>query len=484
MRPFVEPFDRLREALRWFVAVPELRLLHITTSEDLRLAVLTEVQAAQARPECVSPCLILEAPVDTDDLGWATRADELEDDFGVLTEEAAAQQPPLRISPLPPRRGEPTDAISFAARARAAVDSLPPPLDGLIVVLAPLLMAQPARWLTDVRLLIGSAELQRVRWVLVEMEPSVTSVLTHELGARAEAVDVRVDGAQSRATLTAMIAGMKSAPPGADAHRSAGMAGPRQPPPPRVRTASDAAVAQQALTAAGVPAAFGDQAVMQQLRVATLEAALAFQSGRPADAVRSQVQARDICVQAGLTKESLVMELVLASYLLQAGSPDQCVQVLDRVIPNAEAAGVPELVAQAHMARGGALLSQRRGLDAAEAYGKAGRAAEPLESPLLAIEAYRMMGQLLLQANQEQQAAAAFQHALQLASKASPHERARSSAPIAARDLAAVYRKFNMFAQASTLEAQATQWESEASPADGNGADGSATSGSTSAGPR
>jgi hypothetical protein len=465
MKAYLEPLDRLKESVRWFVAVRELRLLHVHTSQDFWLASLEKIQAAQLSPHNRSPFVFIGTPVEAGDPGWLARIGEFEENFAALQADAAKADPPVPLPSLRFRSGN-TALEQFAARLRAAAEGMPSPYKGLIVVLAPTVVADPGTWLRDLRLLMNSPALGNVRWILQESGDGPGSALATELGPFAERAQVFVEDKRSQATLAAMVAGMKTAPMGADSQRLAGMAGPRVAPPPRANHRPPDPEAQKAaLLAAGVNPALGDVALMHQLRIAVLDAALAFREGRLNDAAQSQTRARDICAAAGLVKESSLMELVLGAYVLQAGAPDYALQIFEAGIQRAEQAGTPLPQVQGHLARGGTLLSVQRPWQAAQAYARAGELAEQHQLGVFAIESYRMVGHILLQQKQEQQAAAAWLRAVNVATEIPNQDRAGSSALVTARELAGIYRRAGVIPQAVALEEQAQHWELEAAVA-------------------
>jgi hypothetical protein len=112
------------------------------------------------------------------------------------------------------------------------------------------------------------------------------------------------------------------------------------------------------------------------------------------------------------------------------------------------------------MASGGVLLAQGRPHDAAAAYTKGGQVAEAAKARPIAIECFRMVGQILASLGNEVEAGTALHRALGIAKDGEPLDRATSSAPVAARDLAAIYRKGGLTTQAESLEAEAAKWQS------------------------
>ncbi|MFY1831922.1 hypothetical protein ACN47A_38760, partial [Myxococcus fulvus] len=79
--------------------------------------------------------------------------------------------------------------------------------------------------------------------------------------------------------------------------------------------------------------------------------------------------------------------------------------------------------------------------------------------PLLAIEAWRLAGQIALQSAAEPQAVSCFKQAITLAQGSEPQQAQLSSAPEAARQLASLCRLRGLEAQAVSLFEQADQME-------------------------
>jgi tetratricopeptide (TPR) repeat protein len=459
MKPYVDAIDRLREALRWFVAAPELRLLHVVTSTPLRAAALQEISDAQTSEHNRAPFIVLESPFQEPEPGWSLHVDELDEELEALREAALAADPPVAMGKLP-ARGEPRgDSLrAFATRVQDAL-GVQPDGGGLVIVLAPAQLLQPDAWAHAVASLALAAPLARVRWVAVEA--SARDVSFAVLGNQVERVEARPSAEPGQALLPTWLAGMKSAPDGAEGHRLAGMAGPSVAPPPRrgKRGPEPSEVAaQQKQLGLGMQL---DAKRMQQLRILVLSAAEAFQRSQHGETVRQQREACDLAAALGLHKEAVVLELSLGAYLLQAEAHQQALDVFEQAITRARQAASPELEVQGHMAKAGAWMLLQRPFEAADAYTAGGKLGENLESPALAIECFRMVGQLLLAQKREQEAASAWQRALELGQRAKPEQRAASSASVAARDLAEMYRRWGMSAQADALLAQADGWDVE-----------------------
>jgi tetratricopeptide (TPR) repeat protein len=248
------------------------------------------------------------------------------------------------------------------------------------------------------------------------------------------------------------------------------MAGPREAPPPRIGRPPPLTVEQQTRVMADLdlPAAYAQPDVMQRIRLAVMQAAEAMGDGRPADAVRLQREGRDLALAARLVREPVLFEIMMGAYALQGGAPDHALGAFDAAARRAEERQLPELGAQALLAKGGAFLALKNPQQAAVAYAEAGRVAGP-KAPALAIEGYRMSGTLLASLRHEQQAIAVWQRALEIADGIPPKDRQGTTAPEVARALAAVCRKHGLRAQADALETQAADLEAPPEPPAGGG---------------
>jgi hypothetical protein len=466
MESIAQPLRRLVESVQWFAVAREIRLLHVTTTPALRLAVLEHVAAGEHHPDNRSPFFVLESPTDRSDDGWADRAEELRADYAELRATLAQAGEAIQLpEPWAPHPGS-SPLVAFGAELGEALRRLPAPLDGLMLVLAPVWVHDPPRFADGVRALLSVAGLERVRLVVVEGDGATCARLADSLGPQAERVDARIDEQTARADMAELLAAMAAAPAGASGAQLTGAAGPAVAPPPRPRAPPPLSPAEREQHAVelGVPPALLDPAVPQAIRVKVLTAAQALREGDAPRAVATQREARDLCLGAGLVREATVMELVLGGFVLQAGQPAQALEVFQEARRRAEAAGLPALAAQAQLSTGSVLLALKREDEAALAYARAGRMGTKLDSPALAVEAFRLCGQLRAAAGWPRQAALAWNRALEVAGEGSPEEQRASSAPEVARQLAALCREYDLDPQADGLEAQADALEAAEAP--------------------
>ncbi|MCG5055326.1 MAG: hypothetical protein KA712_20370 [Myxococcales bacterium] len=435
------PMARVREAAIAFANDARVRLTVVESDEALRPAVLTQFCRVEsvARPPAVMLCL--ETPFEADDANWPMRGEELLEEWktasGALVE---AGQPPL--SDLP--GGETPSIVAFSKRlqamAAAAKGRLSP-----VVLLAPLRVAPGAQErLIEVHSLVSAAALEAVRWVVVTPGPSGLAPVVAAERARgpfaAELVNARVDSAAGRKDLAALVAGMKSAPAGATPMQMSGFAGPSVAPPRRVRDPAPMLPEQRTEATLGVPPGLTDTGGMHEMRVALLEAAVAAGDGRFADAVIAQRAARDVAVRLGLVKEAAQMELLLGSYVLSGGEARRALELFTQTAGRAEAAGWGTVACQAGMARGSALAmlaaqpelapdaARLKRTEAGVAYLDAGRTGARLKAPAVAIEAYRLGGDMLAALGEQTRAVEAWTKAIEVAEAAPPADVAGSSA--------------------------------------------------------
>ncbi|RKH63768.1 hypothetical protein D7V93_08305 [Corallococcus llansteffanensis] len=467
--------------MQWFTVARELRLLHVTTSPSLRLAALEHIAAAEHHGDNHAPFFVLETPQTEDDDGWTGRSEEVRADWEELRTLLAMDNPGIVLSGMGAALRGQVALARFGVDVSEALRRLKQPLEGLVLVLAPVWVRESRQWAQDIQLLLARPELARVRWIVVEADGPHLAPLVQSLGTQADSVDVRVNDTAVAKNMTQILAAMATVPTVATGFQAVGAAGPRVAPPPRHndrqpvdRSAQkgplppdpspapmgDAASSRGNIgggsgkepLSMGVPTALMDKDFQKALRLKVFGAAHALREGRTTDAVREQTEARDLCVAAGLIREACTLDVALGGYVMQAGQPQRALQLFREAGTHATNHGLPDVAVQAQLAQGATLLTLQRTDDAAIAYAEAGRLGLEGASPVLAIEGFRMAGQLLAANGRLQEATFAWRRALETAEKASPEEKRSSTAPEAARQLAALCRKHGLKAQAESLE--------------------------------
>src|SRR5581483_10191630 len=134
----------------------------------------------------------------------------------------------------------------------------------------------------------------------------------------------------------------------------------------------------------------------------------------------------------------------------------------------ARARGLGELAAQTELALGMIEVVARAPERAAAHYAAAGRLAEEAKVDVLAIEAWRMAGQLALEMGSrlEMPAIDCWKRALAIAGALDPKMAQATSAAEIARALAGVYRRRGLPAQARAMDQRSVELEDGPAPAD------------------
>ena len=473
MNAITDPLERVVETMQWFMTATEIQVVHIVTSESVRIAVLEHIAAMEHFSTNTKPFIILEAPVERADDGWETRTEELRDDIDDLCARLIKANEGIDVHVMPDKPIADTSFGAFALTLNAAIECLTSPLDGLVIVLSPLWVRDSARWMEDVTALIEYADFRTlVRWVIVDIEKPVCAVIAEKLGELAMSVDARIQTAAMRNDLSTMVAAVESAPDGAMGMRMGGFAGPDDTPPPRKGKPKPLTPEQAEKVGAeyGIPAANLLVKPMQEIRTHMLRAGEAMMRGDSGSAVAKTREARAIARTHKLHKEAIMMTLMMGAYALQGRAPDTAAALFREAKADAERRGHADLAVQAQMALAAGLFAANKTREAALEYAEAGQLAAASDQRVLAIEAYRTSGQLLVTLGDRMHAAQAFCRACQISGEGEPEEWRNSSAPEAARALADLFVKHEQFDSAALMLRLAiemeTMGESEANRAE------------------
>ncbi|MBX3276144.1 MAG: hypothetical protein KF729_38180, partial [Sandaracinaceae bacterium] len=201
---------------------------------------------------------------------------------------------------------------------------------------------------------------------------------------------------------------------------------------------------------------------LRLLRAEVLRGALALRRGDPIAAARCQGRAASAANGAGLEREATLMEMVMASYLVAAEQRPLARERYQACADRALARGWYDLAAQSLMAIGSLHLVDRDRSAASVAYGRAGRAARDGGEKSLAIEGFRMAGQCAAEDGNQDVAARLFTEALAIAQPMGDAAAGRTSAPVAARQLADHFERLGARPQAASLREQATRMDAAA----------------------
>ncbi|MFO7562939.1 MAG: hypothetical protein R6X02_09885 [Enhygromyxa sp.] len=451
MQSISDPLNLLHEDGAWFARAHELRLWVVRCDENLRKPVLTLLPKLEFHHDNDRAWPVLIDAHTSQDDGWQLRANNLAADWSRRVEafaEAGVTQVPVEA------QHGPTGLEAFHGTLAQIGRVVAPPLSGLVVVLAPTIVESGAPLEAELYALLTNASVADCRFVLilgVEVEPP--RALIEALGPAACLVTTcEVDDAQRARDFAAMLA--SSAP------AQFGMAGPEGVVPPR--RVDDppplpVEVRDAALRAKGIDPAMIDGA--PEIRAKVLGAAIALEQGRGDEAIRLQSEACERCMSLGLFELAVITRVGLAAYLSGLGQRPAAKQQVRAAIELAQRCELHRCASQAQLSLGLLHALDREYESALGAYSESARSAEAGAEPTLAIEGWRMAGQLSLQLGDDQTGANAFNQALRVAAASSAELVAASSASEAARSLAAVYERHGMRAQAISLYEQADAME-------------------------
>lgn len=385
------PAKSSRETVRQAAAELEHQVLVLRAGESSRRGVIEQVSASIESGGAGAGCIVLEAPFGTDDHGWDTRTTELLDACDESGMLSAAAE-------VLTRKRESRGSLQerFADALAYVLDSSDEAAHPLIVF-APLWVEDHQKWAKGLSTLSSKKELESGRFVVVTVDDESVETLREELDEKAIFVDARPESEVRR------------------------------------------------------EAAESDSQDIQHL---VASAAEAVQRNDSDQAVFLQRKARDLCLKLGLVAETVLMELVLAAYLIRGRSLAITLAVYRGARRHAEDEGLNELAVQAQIASGAALDGDGRYADAAAAYEEAGELAEERGLTLTAIDAYVRCGKAHLADDDEKRAAESWSRGIAVARKAPIDEVQLSNAYEAATTLAGLCRRRGQRKLADSLREQ------------------------------
>lgn len=459
MDSMARPLRVLHDDASWFARARQVRLLHVRTDAAMRKSALQVLAAMEAHADNRSAYVVLEDPWRRSDGGWEARSERMAEQWEGRRRMSA--EVGIELGSLSGQRPASTDPLAgFGGWLNLIRQAVCAPLDGVVIVLAPVRVDDGAAFERELGELVRQPELSSVRWIVLELGEVPLEALRAELGAKAlHSECVRDDGAFAN-DLSVLVRSMDPAMPGP---MRAGAAWPKGVVPPRRRGAPEPTEAQREeveleLASAGASAALvGEAGARMQQHM--LAAALQMKLGHGDAAIREQAEACRIADEANASRELILAWMVLAGYELALGREDEAERLYTGVVARAEAEGCHLERAQAGLAL--ALLLARRGQhpEAATQYAESAEAALKADAVALAIECWRLAGHMAAQAKLEDRATECWQRAIELAEGSEPDVAKASSAPRAARQLAERLRARGLSAQANALEEQANRLE-------------------------
>lgn len=475
MESFARPIRQYLDDLSWFVRAREIRVLHVRTSADMRATALRLAAAQELHPENPSPWVVLEDPFTADSDGWPARAERLRIQHEERRKRMAEEGEEL--PDLPPRPAATDPLADFGVQLAQLLAAKATWHDGIVIVLSPTRIEDARAACDAVRALLTTKRLHTVRWVLIDSDAGALEPVAAHAGNLAMRSALLIDDAEAQRDLAHLLDAAERAPADISGPARVGAAWPPgvSPPERRNRPSADPEAIDAILHKEGIDLPLAG-ARGGELSRAVLRGAQALRGGQALKAVLHQAKARDLCIEAGLSREATLMELVLGAYLVAAADPGLAAQTYQIASNRAEQANLPNLGAEAQIALGALHLRMDERAEAAAAYSRAAALAQKANSAILMIEALRLAGQAHLELNHEEDAIRLWTAAIEQARKAlsgaapqgsagvpgavdiaepSPPSAAEvkaSSAAEVARALAALLRKRGLKERAAALE--------------------------------
>jgi tetratricopeptide (TPR) repeat protein len=456
MQSMARPLGRLYEDSSWFARATDLQLLYVRTSAEIANPALGVVMAGESHADNKGLFFRFDDPESPTTSAWNDRAKRLHaqyDDKRKGLAEAEIVLGDVGPEPTPQSNG----LTVFSALLGKLLDALVAPIEGVVLVFAPVRVEAGCPLLTELPTMARTLLHRHVRFVVVERDTSHLAGLPATFGSRALTSHAMVDPQDLAADMAALA--------GDSAPGTAAVAGPRwkgvgagpdvippprpnQPPPP-----SDEAIVALGLSPAYVKGGG------QKLKELVIGAALQLKGGNHREALHLQSEAASLCEGFAMPKLHILNLQVLASYCLAAQIPSKAVEIYQRAETLAVQGGHLDQAAQIEMAL--AMMDARAGhpADAMIHYRKAGELAEEAKLPSLAVEAWRMAGQLAIDNKSNEAAVTAWKRALAVVAPLSANEAKGTSAAEVARGLASILRKSRQIPQAESLEATAYRIE-------------------------
>lgn len=442
------PLEHLRQEVDFFVREESLRLLHIVADSALHGPALDALRAMQWSPDNRRLVLVLEDPDGQPSSRWDVWNEYIRKEYANIRE--AYAKVGIELGELGPSNdGEPL--IRFAAALKAASDVLgqaPARSNGITVIFSTATLRDPDQWISFlVEIVSRTPSLANIRWGWMETGKTIGSELASALGKeRVLHVECRVDPARQREELEDLLSSMVEADDEATGPAAVGAAAPTVAPP----------------THPTDPPRQPAPSVARQVNRLLLKGVQAVRAGDMKEAIRLQSLAFQQCASADAASLAVEMELLLATYVVQAAGGEEAslrsaLSIFQRVSARAYQNGLivagaktdiilaplAKLVGEFEMA--GQVL--RRVADRART-----------TAPPLSIEALRLAADFMAERGNSTKARGLLEEALEIATDIPSTEARQTSASACATGLAAILRREGHDSQAAEVEASAQRW--------------------------
>jgi hypothetical protein len=407
MDSHLDTLETIRQAGVSFLRTPHTRVLSVAVDDvirDLAIEVLAQIEWNPAN-RCQVIMLAGGEFTGGDGGWWRASATRVRQTYSALrtayakaghaAPEEFALEDPVDVDPLHSF----ARVVGGVLLRLMALDGGP---DGVIMLVAPRTVADPAELAAGLAILIGAPALAKVRWICAGASPFASAIGARIDPSRLQTCDAGVDASRQDADVDALL--LSIAGTAADSTPRPGCASPSAPvpahptdPPPPARDAPSPGLPRKALAP-------------------LVKAVRALRRGDPLAAIRHQREVCDVCIADGLVPLAVEMELLLAAFAIQAcvttGAPvEPAVHVLQSAVARAEKAGLHLQAAKANYVLGTVAAASNDNYLAGGSFRRAASAASEAGSPALQIEALRAAGERLLELGSKKRAAAVFEEA-------------------------------------------------------------------------
>ncbi|MDI6791920.1 MAG: hypothetical protein QME81_03505 [bacterium] len=454
MDPISKEITNFREHLRDFRQDPEARVLRVLT-EPTQVGTLTKaLRAEEWQPDNRCPFLVFDTAYPAKESPFEAMCTSLREHYALLCEGVAEEN--IELSELDVSlTGEEEPDLVFALHIQEFYSRIREHFDGLLVCWLPTRIDDKRGWQKSVTKLLNFPFEPFIRFVIADEDKKSLEKAFKNLDSAVITTTFSVDEKTVLEYFKKIMGSGgsedKESPPSI-AGAPAGAARPDVPPPPRLvgpRQPTEEEI-RAAIEAGGQPVLTPGEG--KRLRKLIFDAAVAIGEGRHDDAIQFQTMACDLCHEAGVHLEEVLMIMVLASYYQQAGQLIRTGEEYRRAAALAEETEAYPQVAQAYMALGYLYLMEKNYSPAAAEYEKAAEAAEKAEAAMLRIEALRMAGTCHLQIKDSDQAERCWRAALEAGETSTPDELRLSSFMDVATALIDLLKRRGLKEQARSVE--------------------------------
>jgi hypothetical protein len=442
------PLEHLRQEVNFFAREESLRLLHVIADPALQGAALDVFRAMQWSPDNRRAVFVLEDPTERQTERWNVWNGRVRAVFASVR--AAYAKTGVELADLGPLDELKDPLIRFAAVLKDASDILgqaPARTKGITVIFSTAAPRDADQWLAFlVEVLNRTPSLAGVRWGWMETGKAIGSDFVAELGKDlALHVECRVDPVQQEEELEDLLSSMVEASDQASGPLAAGAAGPTVDPP---RHPTDPRKPDEAS-----PARPANRLLLQGVQ--------AVRAGDMKEAIRLQNLAFEQCLSSENVPLAVEMELLLATYAVQAAGGEishlhLSLSVLQRASERAYQAGLAASGAKIDII----LAPMAKLVGEFELAGQALRRAADrarTSAPALSIEALRLAADLMLENARLIRAADLLREALAIAMGLPLAEAQSTAASRCADCLAAILRDQKQDREASEMDALAVR---------------------------